>query len=102
MMFLTFIHSKNKTLLYKNVYPYSENDSNKTNSDAFVKKKQTKNKKEAQNSDNSQELTSDNCPTKIGSWPNDRFLISRVVTKFHFMTPANHQTELLSLQLCLL
>ena len=39
MMFLTFIHSKNKTLLYKNVYPYSENDSNKTNSDAFVKKK---------------------------------------------------------------
>ena len=44
------------------------------------KKKQTKNKKEAQNSDNSQELTSDNCPTKIGSWSNDRFLISGVMT----------------------
>ena len=28
--------------------------------------------------------------TKTGSWPIDRFLISAVVTKFHFKAPAYH------------
>ena len=40
--------------------------------------------------------------TKTGSWPIDRFIISAVVTNFHFTAPAHHQAELSRLQLAAL